>query len=92
MLRAAGMARLKYLTNGTCALPVTAYSSPIGSADGETKMIKFTKEDVVAAAAAQGVGILEAIRMMQTVCAKAGDESTLSRLCEIKNEMLFGND
>jgi len=55
-------------------------------------MTKFTKEDVVAAAAAQGVGILEAIRMMQTVCAKAGDESTLSRLCEIKNEMLFGND
>jgi len=33
---------------------------------------------------------MEALRMMQAACAKFGDEKTLSRLCEIKSEILFG--
>ncbi len=48
-------------------------------------MNTITRQDVAQAAAAQGVGILEALRMMQAVCAKAGDEQTLAALCAIKN-------
>lgn len=53
---------------------------------------QITRNDVVQAAAAKGVTILEALRMMQAVCAKAGDEATLDALCAVKNEILFGDD
>lgn len=54
-------------------------------------MTKITRKDVAEAAAAHGVGILKALGMMQSVCAKAGDEKTLTCLCEIKNDILFGD-
>ena len=55
-------------------------------------MTTITREDVAQAAAAQGVGILEALRMMQAVCAKDGDEQTLAALCAVKSEILFGDE
>lgn len=55
-------------------------------------MSKITRDDVAEAAAAKGVTIMEALRMMQAVCAKAGDEATLDRLCQIKSEILFGDE
>lgn len=53
---------------------------------------QITRDDVAQAAAAKGVTILEALRMMQAVCAKAGDEQTLDILCAVKNQILFGNE
>jgi hypothetical protein len=53
---------------------------------------QITRDDVAQAAASKGVTIMEAIRMMQAVCAKAGDEKTLSALCAVKNEILFGDE
>ena len=53
---------------------------------------KITRQDVVEAAAAKGIRILEAIGMMQAVAAKMGDERTLVQLCAIKHEMLFGDE
>lgn len=53
---------------------------------------QITRADVAQAAAAKGVTILEALRMMQAVCAKAGDEQTLSALCAVKAEILFGDE
>jgi hypothetical protein len=51
----------------------------------------ITRADVAQAAAAHGVGILEALRMMQAVCAKAGNEQILEQLCALKSDLLFGN-
>ena len=53
---------------------------------------QITRTDVAVAAAAHGVTIMEALRLMQAVCAKAGDEKTLADLCAIKHEMLFGDE
>ena len=53
---------------------------------------QITRNDVAQAAAAKGVSILEALRMMQAVCAKSGDEKTLDALCAVKNEILFGDE
>ena len=53
---------------------------------------QITRNDVAQAAAAKGVSILEALRMMQAVCAKGGDEETLNALCAVKNEILFGDE
>lgn len=53
---------------------------------------QITRNDVVEAAAAKGIRILEALSMMQSVAAKMGDESTLEQLCAIKSEILFGED
>ena len=54
--------------------------------------MKITREDVVQAATDKGLTIMEALRMMQAVCAKQGDEATLEQLCAIKSDMLFGDD
>ena len=54
--------------------------------------MKITRADVVQAAADKGLTIMEALRMMQAVCAKQGDEATLEQLCAIKSDMLFGDD
>lgn len=53
---------------------------------------QITRSDVATAAAESGVGVLEGLRMMQAAAAKMGDEKTLQRLCEIKNEILFGDE
>lgn len=53
---------------------------------------QITRANVAQAAAEHGVTILEALRMMQAVCAKAGDEKTLAALCAVKNEILFGDE
>ena len=53
---------------------------------------QITRNDVAQAAAANGVTIMEALRMMQAVCAKAGDEKTLSALCAVKHDILFGDE
>lgn len=52
----------------------------------------ITRKDVVEAASAKGIRILEALSMMQSVAAKMDDESTLEQLCAIKSEILFGED
>lgn len=51
-----------------------------------------TRSDVVKAAIESNIGILQAINMMQSACAKLGDEQMLSQLCSIKNEILFGDE
>ena len=51
---------------------------------------QITRSDVAQAAADQGIGILEALTLMQAAAAKMSDESVLSQLCRIKNEVLFG--
>lgn len=56
------------------------------------KAAKITRADVAQAAAAKGATIMEALRMMQAVCAKAGDEYTLEQLCAIKSDILFGDE
>lgn len=53
---------------------------------------QITRNDVAKAAAAKGLPILEALRQMQAVCAKAGDEQTLAALCAVKAEILFGDE
>lgn len=53
---------------------------------------QITRADVAEAAAAKGVGILQALNMMQAACAKLNDEQTLAKLCEIKSEILFGDE
>lgn len=53
---------------------------------------QITREDVVKASIESGVGIFEAINLMQAACAKLGDEETLSQLCKIKSDILFGNE
>lgn len=53
---------------------------------------KITRKDVVEAAAAKGIRVLEALTMMQTAAAKMNDESTLEQLCKIKSEILFGDE
>ena len=53
---------------------------------------QITRQDVVKAAAEKGIGILQAINMMQAACAKLGDEKTLSQLCTIKSQILFGDE
>lgn len=53
---------------------------------------QITRADVAQAAAAKGVTIMEALRMMQAVCAKVGDEQTLAALCAVKAEILFGDE
>ncbi|MFZ9960573.1 MAG: hypothetical protein ACO3GP_09290 [Candidatus Limnocylindrus sp.] len=55
-------------------------------------MNTITRQAVAKAAAAKGVTILEALRMMQAVCAKVGDEQTLAALCAVKFEILFGDE
>ena len=55
-------------------------------------MTTITLQDVAAAAADKNIGLLQALNMMQGVCAKAGDEETLSQLCAIKSELLFGDE
>lgn len=52
----------------------------------------ITRETVAQAAAHHGVTIMDALRMMQSVCAKAGDEATLEALCKVKSEILFGGE
>lgn len=52
----------------------------------------ITKNDVIQAAAEKGVGILQALSMMQGACAKLGDSSTLEQLCAIKASILFGDE
>lgn len=52
----------------------------------------ITRKDVAQAAAASGVSIMEALRMMQGACAKLGDMQTLDVLCQIKSEILFGDE
>lgn len=54
--------------------------------------IKITIEDVCRVAKMEGIGVLQALLMMQTVCAKSGDEETLMALCDVKNEILFGDE
>ena len=54
--------------------------------------VKITRSDVAQAASESGVTIMEALRMMQAVCAKSGDEDTLESLCKIKDEILFGDE
>lgn len=56
------------------------------------KAAKITRADVAQAAADKGVTIMEALRMMQAVCAKTGDENTLEQLCAIKSDILFGDE
>ena len=51
----------------------------------------ITRNDVVEAAAAKGIRVLEALSMMQAAAAKMNDERTLEMLCSIKNDMLFGD-
>ncbi len=53
---------------------------------------KITRKDVVEAAAAKGVRVLEALTMMQAAAAKMNDENTLGQLCKIKSEILFGDE
>ena len=55
-------------------------------------MNQITRQDVAQAAAAKNIGILQALAMMQAACAKLGDESTLTQLCSIKSEILFGDE
>jgi len=55
-------------------------------------MHTYTRTEVAQAAAAHGVTILEALRMMQEVCAKSGDEQTLEALCAVKAEILFSDE
>ena len=59
---------------------------------GNDMALNITRNDVVQAAAQSGVTVMEALRMMQAVCAKHGDESTLDALCAVKNEILFGDE
>lgn len=61
-----------------------------GQLNSDTMTRKITRRDVVEAAAAKGIPILEALNMMQAVAAKMGYESTLEQLCAIKRDMLFG--
>ncbi len=73
--------------------PAITYDSFIGSKQPkETEMSAITRQNVVQAAAESGVGILEALSLMQSAAAQMGDERTLSRLCQIKSEILFGED
>lgn len=51
---------------------------------------KITRNDVVEAAAVNGVRVLEALSMMQAAAAQMPDESMLEQLCAIKSEILFG--
>lgn len=53
---------------------------------------QITREDVAKAAADKGITIMEALRTMQAVCAKLGDEKTLSALCDIKSQIIFGDE
>lgn len=54
--------------------------------------MKVTREDVVKAALSKDIDVLEALSLMQTAAAKMGDEDTLSQLCDIKSEILFGDE
>lgn len=51
---------------------------------------KITRGDVVEAAAAANIRVLEALNMMQSAAAKLGDELVLDQLCAIKHEIIFG--
>lgn len=53
---------------------------------------KITRADVVQAAASKGIPVLEALTAMQSVAAKMKDKHVLSQLCEIKSEILFGDE
>lgn len=55
-------------------------------------MKTITRNDVVEAAAAKGMRVLEALSMMQSVAAKMGDERVLEQLCAVKSEILFGDE
>ena len=68
------------------------YAGSIGKPRRCTMNRKITRQDVVEAAAAKGIRILEALNMMQAAAAKMGDESTLEQLCAIKSDMLFGDE
>jgi hypothetical protein len=54
--------------------------------------MKITRQDVVQAAASKGIRVLEALTMMQAAAAKMGNESALSQLCDIKAEILWGDE
>ncbi len=53
---------------------------------------RITQQDVEQAAYEMGFGVLDALNLMQTAAAKMRDESTLLELCQIKNEILFGDN
>lgn len=55
-------------------------------------MNTITIQAVAEAAAANNIGLLQALSMMQAACAKLGDETTLAALCAVKAQILFGNE
>lgn len=55
-------------------------------------MEKITRKDVVQAAAEKGIRVLEALNMMQAAAAKMNNENVLQQLCDIKREILFGEE
>ena len=60
--------------------------------EGNEMTHKITRSDVAQAAAEKGVSIMEALSMLQSACAKLGDEQTLESLCAIKSDILFGDE